>query len=111
MGSAQARKHGVVLQHGTLPLYGDITRIADVLSASEEKRQDIREGLRQSAITLEACAGRPISYEQAARSLGTGFAYTLNLQLQAGQLSAWEKEQATVIRADKFANLAWSSRL
>src|SRR5205085_12426413 len=31
LGSAQVRKRGVVLQHGTLPLYGDIGRICDAL--------------------------------------------------------------------------------
>ncbi len=31
VGSAQVRKFGAVLQHGTLPLTGDITRICDAL--------------------------------------------------------------------------------
>ncbi len=36
IGSAQARKKSGVLQHGTLPLYGDITRIIDVLHYPDE---------------------------------------------------------------------------
>ena len=30
VGSAQMRKSGVVLQHGTLPLHGDIARISEL---------------------------------------------------------------------------------
>ena len=111
VGSAQARKHGVVLQHGTLPLYGDITRIADALSVAEEKRDKIRRRLLQSATTLEASLGRRVSYEQAARCIGEGFATALNLQLKPGALTVWEKEQVQLIRAAKFGNLAWSTRL
>lgn len=111
VGSAQARKHGVVLQHGTLPLHGDITRIADALLAGEEKREAIRRRLRASAITLQASAGRTISYAQAAESISAGFAQMLNLTLQHGELNAWEKEQVARIRAEKYGNAAWLERL
>jgi len=36
IGSAQARRREGVLQHGTLPLFGDLTRITRVLKFSEE---------------------------------------------------------------------------
>lgn len=111
VGSAQARKHGVVLQHGTLPLYGDVARIADALSASEEKRAEIRRRLLDSATTLEASAGRRIDYEQATHSIAAGFARALNLHLEAAGLTEWEREQTEIIRAEKFGNLAWSQRL
>lgn len=111
VGSAQARKHGVVLQHGTLPLYGDVARIAEALSASEEKRAEIRRRLLDSATTLEASAGRRINYEQAAQSIAAGFARALKLHLEPSGLTSWEQEQTERIRAEKFGNLAWSQRL
>lgn len=111
VGSAQARKHGVVLQHGTLPLYGDITRIAAALTANEEKRELICQRLLESATTLEAVAGRRIPYTEAAQHLAAGFATMLNLDLQPRGLTAWEEEQVQLIRAEKFGNAAWSERL
>ncbi len=111
VGSAQARKYNVVLQHGTLPLYGDITRIAGSLQAGEQKREQIRQRLRQSATTLEAAAGRRISYAVAAQSIAAGFGAMLNLDLQPGELNGWEQEQVARIRAEKYGNPAWSNRL
>ena len=39
IGSAQARKNGGVLQHGSLPLYGDLTRIIQVLNYPDEQKR------------------------------------------------------------------------
>ena len=36
IGSAQARKKNGVLQHGSIPLFGDISRIIEVLNFSDE---------------------------------------------------------------------------
>ncbi|MEP7357949.1 MAG: lipoate--protein ligase family protein, partial [Anaerolineales bacterium] len=40
LGSAQVRKRGVVLQHGTLPLHGDISRIVDTLAFDTDAPAD-----------------------------------------------------------------------
>jgi lipoate-protein ligase A len=111
VGSAQARKKGVVLQHGTLPLYGDIARIIEGLSANEERRAELRRRLLNSAITLEASLGRRLTYDQAVVEIGAGFASALNLRLEPGALSDWEIEQAEQIRADKFGSPEWTRRL
>ena len=48
IGSAQLRRKGVMLQHGTIPLRGDLARICEVLTfdsedAREAQRQRVRE--------------------------------------------------------------------
>jgi hypothetical protein len=53
VGSAQMRKAGVVLQHGALPLHGDIARISLYLA-----KHPAAERVRQSATTVEAAIGR-----------------------------------------------------
>lgn len=111
VGSAQARKRAVVLQHGTLPLYGDVTRIAQALTGDGEGRARIRNGLRDSATTLEASLGRCVPYDEVAGQLAQGFAAALNLRLEAGDLSSWELETTRRIRQEKFANAEWSMRL
>ena len=111
IGSAQARKQGVVLQHGTLPLYGDITRVAEALSFDGDQCATIRKRLLESAITLEESLGQRLSYSHVAAHIGKGFATALNLRLEPGELSSWEKEQAQLSRAEKFANAAWTERL
>jgi lipoate-protein ligase A len=52
IGSAQARKKEGVLQHGSLPLTGDLTRICDALVfESESARQNAKERLLARAAT------------------------------------------------------------
>jgi lipoate-protein ligase A len=112
IGSAQARKKGVVLQHGTLPLYGDITRIKDALAVDlPGERIAIGMRLQYRATTLAASLGRSVAYEEAVSYMRDGFARALNLDLQRGELTAEERERAMAIRAEKYANKGWTQRL
>jgi len=111
VGSAQARRRGVVLQHGALPLVGDITRIVDVLNLSDSEREAFRATLRARAITLEAALGRAISFNEAARALADGFAQALNLELVPGELSPDELARTEVLRAEKYAADGWTFQL
>lgn len=80
VGSAQKRAQGVVLQHGSLPLYGDVSRIVEALAFPDETaRETARQRVRQRAVTLSEAAGRHIAWEEAARAVQTGWAHTLNL--------------------------------
>lgn len=111
VGSAQARKKGVVLQHGTLPLYGDVTRIALALAGDQARRANIQSRLVDSATTLEASLGRRVTYDDVGSKLAQGFAAALNLRLEPGDLTSWELENVQHIRDAKFANQEWSKRL
>ncbi len=103
IGSAQARKQGVVLQHGTLPLTGDITRICDVLAfADEATRERAKERVRARAITLELALGVVVSWEQAANAMKHGFREALKLEFESGMLSAAEMERARELRERKY---------
>ena len=57
MGSAQSRRMGYVLQHGTLPLVGDVTRLIELLTLSEEEAQKLRGQLGKRACTLAQALG------------------------------------------------------
>jgi lipoate-protein ligase A len=108
VGSAQARKKGGVLQHGTLPLYGDLTRITDVLVfEDEERRARAAERLLQRASTVETALGHPITWDQAAEAFITGFSRTLNLTLEAGELTPEEVARAKELERIKYKNLEW----
>lgn len=111
VGSAQARRRGMVLQHGTLPLYGDLRRIVYALQyEGEEAREAAATALTASAQTLEECLGQRISYGEAVAALAGGFTTALNLRLEPGKLSAAEQERALRIRAEKYADESWTRR-
>jgi lipoate-protein ligase A len=111
LGSAQTRKQGVVLQHGALPLCGDIARICDVLwfEAAEERRC-ARERVCERATTVAAC-GQVVTWEQAAQAMARGFAETLNLTLQEGALTLAQEETVARLCAEKYGNAPWNERV
>jgi lipoate-protein ligase A len=112
VGSAQVRKKGVVLQHGTLPLYGDVSRICHALYfESEDRRQALIEALRRQAITLEEALGRRISYDEAVASMRAGFEQALNLNFKVCELRESELDRAAELRAEKYASDSWTRRL
>jgi lipoate-protein ligase A len=111
LGSAQTRKQGVVLQHGTLPLCGDITRICEVLRfETEEQRQLARARLAQRATTVEAVRGQPATWLEAAQALAQGFSEALNLTLDEAVLTEAEMAVANRLSVQKYASRAWSNK-
>ncbi|HLJ80309.1 MAG TPA: hypothetical protein VKT52_02410, partial [Ktedonobacterales bacterium] len=107
VGSAQTRPSGRVLQHGSLPLRGDIARLVRYLwFATEEERESLAEHLRGRATTLSALLRRDVSFAETADAMARGFAAALRLtltpgaptpaELAAAEQRAHEKEQALV---------------
>jgi lipoate-protein ligase A len=99
VGSAQVRRRGVVLQHGALPLYGDVARLAEALALSPPERTELRVTLRSRAITLEEAVGHKVDRAQVVAALTEGFARALNLRLEPGKLSAEEQATALLLQA------------
>ena len=111
VGSAQVRKKRVVLQHGSLPLEGDIAGIFDFLRVpSDERREELKQELRARATSLELALGYRVPFDEVARHLAAGFAQALNLRLIPGQLSQHELALAEKLRREKYATREWNFR-
>jgi lipoate-protein ligase A len=112
VGSAQARRKGGVLQHGSLPLFGDIARITEVLRYPDEAaRQSSAERVRSRAATVEEGLGRAVSFAEAADAFLHGFSTVLNLDFEEGQLSEQEEEAALRWEQERYAALRWTERV
>lgn len=94
VGSAQVRRNGVVLQHGALPLEGDVSRLVDVLVLPEPDRVALRGKLLERAIALDEVVGRVVPFDEAVEALTRGFGRALNLGFTPGELSQFEREAA-----------------
>ncbi len=100
IGSAQVRRGGGVLQHGSLPLRGDITRICDALRYPDEaSRRQAAARLAARATTLEVCLGRAVGWQEVASALAAGFADALGLEWTQEDCSPQEIERAREIAA------------
>jgi lipoate-protein ligase A len=109
IGSAQARRHRAVLQHGSLPLYGDITRIVDVMTfPDEEKREKVRARLQEHAVNVSAVLQRDISWQTAANAFAQAFSEILNIQFIACQATEEELSQAELLHKEKYGTKTWN---
>lgn len=112
VGSAQARRKEGVLQHGTLPLHGDLARIAEVLDFShEEAREEARERLLGKAINVTMIGEETVSWEKAAQAIAAGFEEALNIEFLAGKLTPTELDRAQILMDEKYQNPSWTHRL
>ena len=107
VGSAQVRRRGVVLQHGALPLMGDVSRLVDVLALDEPSRASLRAKLLRRAVALDEAIGCLVSFDEVAAALKEGFARALNLEFEPGGLSAGEQADVARLRA-KYGGDAWT---
>jgi lipoate-protein ligase A len=108
-GSAQSRKRGVLLQHGSFLLDVDLEKMftflrvpwanspMDVLSIARKRLTSIKHELRSTVSTDEAC-----------QALITGFQRALNIQLIEGKLTSYERNLAEKLRKQKFATDDWN---
>ena len=111
IGSAQLRRKKIVLQHGTLPLHGNLNRIIDVLEFSDEERAFQQEMLPNRATTLERVLGKVLSNEESVDALKQGFAEQLNITLEEMPLTEKELVLADKLRAEQYANEVWLKRV
>lgn len=112
IGSAQARKREGILQHGSLPLHGDLTRIVQALAfENESTRENTAIRLLKRATTAETHLQRVVGWETAAQALVGAFQLTLGLNFERGELSGAEKARAEELIQIKYAHPDWIRRV
>jgi lipoate-protein ligase A len=112
LGSAQARRKEGVLQHGSFPLSGDLTRITQVLAfPTDSQRAAAAERLLSRATTAEAILGRPLAWISAAQAFVTAFEQALDLELTRADLTLEEKTRAEELARDKYGHPQWTGRV
>jgi len=112
IGSAQARRKNVVLQHGTFPLRGDLTRITQVLAFTDESaRSDAALRLLSHATTTEGFLGTGVSWQEAVDAVIFGFQSELNLDFIREPLSPLEISRAEQLLHEKYTHPSWLERI
>ncbi len=112
IGSAQARKKDGVLQHGSLPLTGDLRRVTEALYfPNAESRQIAAEKLLMRASTLESALGQEIAWDAASKSFIHAFETVLGIRFKRRDLSPSEKNRASELIQKKYAHPDWTERI
>ena len=112
IGSAQVRKFGAVLQHGTPPLTGDIARICEALVfANNAGRDEARARVYDRATTLESSLGRVVGWDEAAEVVAGAFADTFAITFDVTDaLTPQEAARAEELAAAQYASAEWNGR-
>ena len=113
VGSAQMRRKQAILQHGSLPLMGDIARICSGLILPDEVTLETMENqVRQRALTLADALGHEVRWEDAAVAVETGFSSTFDISLDQfdGRLTQAEQVRAEQLMREVYGSEAWTTR-
>lgn len=104
-GSAQTRKKGVILQHGTFMYSTNLKTLFSVLKISDEKIRDkMLKSAEERVITLEKALNRKVSEKEVIKSLEFGF--SSKFDLEKGVITSYEKELLFELQK-KYASKEW----
>lgn len=110
IGSAQVRRKNGILQHGSLPLRGDVARICQALQyESDGARQQAAASVRQRAVTL-ADVGFDVTWQTAADAIIGGFRDCFDVELIEGELSPAEVDESNALHESTYGNAEWTHR-
>lgn len=112
VGSAQGRQHGVLLQHGSVPLQLDRDAIVDCLNlGSPSRRRAVRRTLENKAISLSEALGRPVEFDETARALAQGFRDQFRLCWVEEDLTLKETASVRTLSKEKYASENWNQAI
>jgi lipoate-protein ligase A len=126
VGSAQLRRRGAFLQHGSLLLALDRDLLGEILRPERDEHGRAGDdgagrceapgsvgamgpkGSGPSPTTLGELLGRTLPWEEAADAIAAGFEHRIGLPLAAGGLAPEEAEESERLRAWKYLDACWT---
>ncbi len=112
IGSAQSRHGQGLLQHGSLPLFGNITRITDALVfETEPARRLAAEKVQKRATTLNTILGYDVPLARIEDAFSEGFSFELAIDFKEDEPSSEECSLANRLLKEKFNSDSWNRRV
>ena len=111
VGSAQTRRDGVILQHGSVVIRLDPERTISALRfASEETRRAAIERLNARATGIGQILNRPVGYGEVCAAIVRGFEEGLGIEFEEGELTPAEETEGRLLETSKYDSDAWNRR-
>jgi len=111
VGSAQTRKQGFLLQHGSLPFSLDVELLFQLLRISNAQvKERLKKNFQQKAVSLEEITQKEVDYKKLVEALVQGFSQTFNIKVAWDDLSKEEKANAQELKETKYSQNAWNNR-
>jgi lipoate-protein ligase A len=108
-GNAMTRRHGCLLQHGTILLDLDVTRMFTILKVPLEKISDkMIADVKERVTSIRDILNRPVAIEELQDAMIRGFSEALNIDLQPSKLSEEEIKTALKLAKEKYSTDDWN---
>lgn len=109
-GSAQARRRGAFLQHGSIPISHDMETLAMATAGRGAELRGRRAGSLPVMKGIAQILGTAVSRGDLAVAIRRGFEEALRATIRSQGLSTAEKERAEALRAERYLTTAWTFR-
>ncbi|WP_219914583.1 lipoate--protein ligase family protein [Thalassobacillus sp. CUG 92003] len=108
-GSAQMRKKGVILQHGSIPIELDIDTLFDLfVYPSDRVKERAKKAFKDKAIAINTLTSEPQTFDQTNAAFKTGFEKGLNIRLEPFQLNEEQFAEVQNIAETKYNQSEWN---
>jgi lipoate-protein ligase A len=108
-GNAMTRRHGCVLQHGTVLLDLDVNLMFSILKVPQEKISDkMIADVKDRVTSIRDILGRDVQISELQQALKKGFSNALDIELNPGRLSDEEQETAHRLALEKYSSNEWN---
>jgi lipoate-protein ligase A len=108
-GNAMTRRHGCILQHGTILLDLDVNLMFTILKVPQEKISDkMIADVKERVTSIRDILGRDVQISELKDALRLGFSDALDIKLIPGKLSKEEEDTATRLALEKYSSHDWN---
>ncbi|KLU64958.1 octanoyltransferase LipM [Desulfosporosinus acididurans] len=111
VGSAQMRKEGMLLQHGSILLHFDADLLFRLLKfPNAELRERLLQRFKKKACALDEIWPQPIGREELEREICRGFCRVMEIDLIQSQLTDTERYLMQEILRSKYRSDTWNKK-
>ncbi len=111
-GSAQVRKDGMLLQHGSIPLTIDVDLLYDLfLFSSEKLKERMKQGFVKKATAISEFVGDTMTVADLISPFSTGFEKGLDIELIPYEPTGEEEKEILHLAREKYESDQWTFRL
>ncbi|MPM23555.1 Octanoyltransferase LipM [bioreactor metagenome] len=109
IGSAQVRKDGVIMQHGSILLNFQPETLVSLLNLlSVDKRTELAELLVRRVTSVSEILGRCVKWDEVYQAMADSFGPALGIDIISGELTAGEQTAANELIAEKYSQDSWN---
>jgi len=108
-GNAMTKRHGCVLQHGTVLLDLDVNLMFTILKVPQEKISDkMIADVKERVTSIRDILGRKVTIEELRSAMQRGFADALHIDLVKGSLTKEEAKTSEQLAREKYSTDSWN---